>query len=603
MKKKHFLTVLFIISLLGLILRLYVSFELAKSDSQVSSPSAVTDMASYKKLSENILKGEIPEFFDYQPFYYLVFLPLIIAFFGKGISGIIIIQSLFGAISVWLTGICSAKLFGKIPGLISAALISFCGIIIFYTPYRLIVNIQSFFMILIFYLLLTALKKRNSSSWGLLGFVSGCSILTRGNIWFFLPVILILALFEGNKKEKNSKANPVYKLKFSIFFLIFLILPQIPFSILNSVHKGEFCGASVAGPKVLAIGNNPNSPPAGNFPEYFPSIFYSSAFKKWSSDTDKVSFTEKIFDWAFQEPLAFIELQVRKLILFWDKREFYNNVSILSNGKDSEVLNLLNSIFSSFLILSSALAGMFIIIFKYYRKPKKLLLFSLICAFWLSTAAFYILSRLRLPVYPLLALSAGQFSASLIYYSRQKALKKLVFFCVIPIIISSFISSYLYDFYRKYEFKIMKFVRPEGTDYVFPDKTRFLSDNGPIILGGWGFLRLKKNLLINKKLPRKTFKSNIINIKMDIISKLPGSVILMINGEKFNFDFEKKGKKKISAEIKTPSDSLISIKCLNSDTESYFAVDRQRNYGRTWLNGKQIDAELVMEAYIPQETD
>ena len=77
MIRKHFYILLVLLAGAGFLLRMQVCRDLIDSDAQVSRPSAGTDMATYKELSERIMKGEYDEQFYYQPFYYAVFLPVV----------------------------------------------------------------------------------------------------------------------------------------------------------------------------------------------------------------------------------------------------------------------------------------------------------------------------------------------------------------------------------------------------------------------------------------------------------------------------------------------------------------------------------------------
>ena len=62
--------------MLALLLRLLVCLELADAGA-VRRPWSGTDMATYRDLAAGILRGEFPDAYYYQPFYYTVFLPLV----------------------------------------------------------------------------------------------------------------------------------------------------------------------------------------------------------------------------------------------------------------------------------------------------------------------------------------------------------------------------------------------------------------------------------------------------------------------------------------------------------------------------------------------
>ena len=65
--RRHALLTIFILSLIGLMLRLTMCACLANHPS-VIHPSKQTDMATYIRLAAEISRGEWPDHFDYQPF-------------------------------------------------------------------------------------------------------------------------------------------------------------------------------------------------------------------------------------------------------------------------------------------------------------------------------------------------------------------------------------------------------------------------------------------------------------------------------------------------------------------------------------------------------
>jgi hypothetical protein len=156
--KRKFLYVIGAITLVAWLLRLYVGWQLMDSDSAVERPHIQTDMATYFKNAKAVADGtyDYSEGFYYQPFYYTVFLPLTFKIFGAGAKGVVIVQSLLGAACVFLAGLSAAMLFGKRAGIVAAALLALARMHIFYTPYMLMAVLQSFWMVLLFYISIIA---------------------------------------------------------------------------------------------------------------------------------------------------------------------------------------------------------------------------------------------------------------------------------------------------------------------------------------------------------------------------------------------------------------------------------------------------------------
>jgi hypothetical protein len=205
MIRKHFYILLIILAGAGFLLRVQVCRELSGSDIQVSCPSVGTDMATYKELSERIMKGEYGEAFYYQPFYYAVFLPVVHKILGQGLWPVMAVQSFLSALTVFLAGLCAAKLWGKRAGVVTASLVAFSSVLVLYTPYHLIETLQAFWLTVIFYSFLLSWRSGKTFHWAVTGFLVSLSILTRGNIWFFVPGLFAAAFFFRTCKKLSRK--------------------------------------------------------------------------------------------------------------------------------------------------------------------------------------------------------------------------------------------------------------------------------------------------------------------------------------------------------------------------------------------------------------
>ena len=183
------------------------------------------------------------------------------------------------------------------------------------------------------------------------------------------------------------------------------VLPQLPFVITNSVAGGKLTGPSTAGPTVLALGNNPEAP-AGH-------LVYPETYNRWFEQESERSVVGSIADWALEEPGAFLELQFRKFLLYWDAGEIPNNVSWENNASKSNILLLTGKV-SGGIILFLAL-GAFLMLLRSARYHKGVLLLMGYCLFYaLAAAAFYILARFRVPSLGLLIIM-GAFLPDLLW--------------------------------------------------------------------------------------------------------------------------------------------------------------------------------------------
>ncbi|HPO91686.1 MAG TPA: hypothetical protein PLJ44_11305, partial [Victivallales bacterium] len=427
------------------------------------------------------------------------------------------------------------------------------------------------------------------------------AILTRGNIWFFTPGIAIFAFISGIKKNLSRG------LIFSIIFTIIVIIPQLPFAYWNYLKTSKFKGASTAAEAVLGLGNTPEAPPGGRNPGFGPGpMEYPETYMEWASQ-QKIS--ERIIEWAFSEPLAFLELQFRKLLLFWDYREIPNNIAFEYNGQKSIIWKTFALIRTSILI-TLALSWIFFHFFLIFKRKKSalkkffnyplLLNIYFILAYWLATAAFYNLERFRVPSLPLFAIFAGFFICDFckIFIYKNKAEYYKLKFLLISIFISVFIVFFSYDCYRFYEPSIMRFIRPDGTKVKLNEEKTLILDNGPFTFGGWELIALKEGDEILKKFSIPFQAGCVAKFSFEIYFLTSGKVVLEVNGieKEISSDHEGKVEKIISLENLPAPEINIKIKTL--DAKILTVIDTQRNYLRTFINKKNPGGELVSRLYI-----
>jgi hypothetical protein len=246
-------------------------------------------------------------------------------------------------------------------------------------------------------------------------------VLTRGNFWFIVPVLMAGAFF-----CKWREAEPGRRLGAGILRMLMMlaavIAVQLPYIIHNSSICGELTGPSTASDKVLALGNSPEAPPGGRQPG-LPAgpMEYPDVWHQWMAQQDSEAVREKVFQWIKAEPLAFVELNCRKALLFWDNREIPNNIGFnvdpeygIKGELDLAGLWGRAAFISSGILLVLGLCGIFAILPFFFRRRHLSIKIAggIVVAYWLGVTAFYMLERFRAPVYPELALCGGIWSVA-----------------------------------------------------------------------------------------------------------------------------------------------------------------------------------------------
>ena len=566
--------------LVSALLRLMVSCELGSANmgaNAVFHPSKATDLATYMRLAGEIASGRIPETFYYQPWYYAVFVPLILLA-GAGIKGVIAMQILAGTGAVLCTFI-AARNISSTRGAFFAALLTATSVpLIFYTPYHQNETLQSFHLALLYLIGFAALKKGKTSLFAAAGIISGIAIATRGNTTLLFILLVILTLIFPRKTVMKKRL-------LNAAVLVLCVIPAIlPFSLKNTLATGRLTGPSTAGDAVLALGNTPEAPPGGRNPG-LPAgpMEYPEAFHRTMSDTAHgVGLGRAMLNWAKREPAAFFELQFRKLLLFWDAREIPNNVSLAYDGKHSVLLTALKYCGGEHLLIICGLAGVLLLFSAFSVRDARLWwLGGFIVIYWGSIALFYNLSRFRAPILPVLAVAAAVLLRKQFKVRKNHLLAALLF--------SVFITCFAYESYRANEHLIMRLVRPHGTlvPPAIGSREYDLLDHGPITFGAWKECPLTQGMTLGKSFAADTQGKVLWKIFSDAANTL---IIKTSEGEVHSFELGK-GENLIFYHCPKASDAGFTVTFVSGNCSA--ACDFQRNYSRSTLNGEKLSAEWV----------
>ena len=583
---RNFRILLFLTALFSFALRLAVARELAAVNGGVNSvftPSSATDLCTYMRLAEAVFEGKYEGVFYYQPFYYAVFLPAVRLIAGAGVWKVVFFQCLLGGLTSYFAGLAGALLFGRRAGLFAALFTAVSVPLLLYAPFHQNETLQTFNIVLLFFLALRAVRFRRLRDFFFAGLVCGVGILTRGNLWFFVPVLLAAMLLAGRHDPRRTAGRIA-------LFLAPMLLVQLPFSLHNTRILGRFSGPSTAADAVLALGNTREAPPGGRNPGLpaGPMEYPEAYHRAMALSTRGVSVPRQMLVWLREEPGAFLELQFRKLLLFWDAREIPNNVSLYGEGQASVILrNMYPG--SSAVLLACALAGIFFFAGKLFRGGRTglLLLYGFVLLYWGAVAAFYILSRFRAPVLPLAAIFAGGFLACALPRLRNR---KALPFLALLILAAVWITSFSFDFYRSFcEAAVMRLVRPQGT--VLPaqpgyPEVRF--DHGPFTFGGWTTAEVKPGTCLEKR-----FSAPGQRVVWTLFSPIPGDLVARIPGGETAVFPLKKGSNELALPLGT--DRAI-FEVLAAPPGVCAVYDAQRAYGRSSLDGRPLPGEWIARA-------
>ncbi|OGV67220.1 MAG: hypothetical protein A3K19_26255 [Lentisphaerae bacterium RIFOXYB12_FULL_65_16] len=479
-RTRRFLIWLGVITLGALALRLAVCAQLSGIPSVVE-PAKVTDMATYRRIALEILDGKLPAYFEYQPFYYAVFLPLVYGLFGAGPWGLIVVQSLLGAASVGVAGLLAARCFGRRAGLIAAGLLALARFHVFHTPFALLEILQGFWMVLLAYLAVRSYRTNSWWRWLLTALVVSAATLTRGNALLLVPGVLALFAWRNRRSIPRLASG-------TILLALLVYLPQLPFAVRNYHYYGRWTGPASAQDAVLALGNTPEAPAGG--------LAYPPTWNEWMRFAglppgERTPVSRQMLRWFRQEPLAYLELKFRMLLLFWDKEEVPNNVVLAYDGRRSPLL--MSPLLLDFAILGAL--GVWGLLLRWrWRRPQMWFLYYMVAVFCLGTVLFYILGRFRLPLVPLLCAFGGAAVDSALRQflrSRQNHTRRgPLLWHALALCLGLFATLRAFPLYQlSLEKSLVRTARPHGVLAV-SQNTLTVYDHGPLPYGGWSLTEL-----------------------------------------------------------------------------------------------------------------
>lgn len=606
---RRFGRALALVCFLGMVLRLGAAWQLAgwhDGRNSVFAPPETTDLNTYMVLSDMIMKEGWPEAaFDYQPFYYTVYLPLVKWLgrpFGSDVWSVIVAQILTGTAVVLLAGLIGRRIGGSRAGILAAVLTAFGQSLMLYTPFHAIVTIQSFWLAFTLYCGLRGMMSGRLSWWTAAGISAGCGILTRGNFWFVVPFLLIAAWC----RVAGSDEGPVRRGCRAALVLVLLLAVQAPYIWHNTLMTGELTGPSVASDKVLALGNSPEAPPGGCRPGTpAGAMEYPEVWREWMAGAPEVPVRERVFKWIREAPGAFLELNFRKALLFWDHREIPNNIGFRVSPEYRTVTGELDqaglwgriAFASSGVLMSLGLAGMLLTAGRIFRRGRRQLKLAWwwVVGYWAGVTAFYMLERFRAPVLPEMAVFGGLWLAGLWSEARGRNVSKVLRMMLVAAV-AAWVVYFGYDFYRDFcEAAVIRSVAVEGVCYEKRDGMTVRRDNGSAVSGTWVEIPVKRGDEIGKRFYGFEGGSG----ELEIMFSVPGYGRVEVS-DRSGGRWSDSGRFMVPVRVPVEADAAgwSRLRVESIPEGGAVVMDLCRDYGRTEINGERQRGEIVGKMQI-----
>jgi tetratricopeptide (TPR) repeat protein len=327
-------------------------------------------------------------------------------------------QILLAVAGLWALFHAGRRMAGDNAGLAAAALGALYGPFLFYDVQLLkespAVAVACFLLAALAIACTAARQEAQSPGgrpgrwWLLAGLLAGVLALLRENMLLVLPFLLPLATRPSPHRLRGL-------LRHGGLFLLGTALALSPVALRNFIVGGDPLPTTFQGGVNFYIGNNPQADgtyqpivPGKQIPALErrePVRLAEQELGRELSAAEVSSFwLGKALTWAKAEPAAFLGLQLRKLAMFWSWYEQPDAVDFYwVRDELSPLLRFLPG-FGTIALLATA--GLSILLRRRQFGPfAPALLFAL--GWTLSTVAFFVFSRYRLPVLPALLLLAA----------------------------------------------------------------------------------------------------------------------------------------------------------------------------------------------------
>lgn len=400
------------------------------------------DGKEYDRWAQQIAGGHwIGSEVFYQSPSYPYFLAIIFAFAGHHLIVVRVVQAILGAISCGLLGYAAKEFFNQRAGIIAALLLAIYPPAIFFDG---LIQKSSLDLFLVSAILAVLAKFQRQHAWkwlAMAGFALGLLIVNRENARVFYPILLAWLLIYFRTEGLRRR------LRWAAILTIFTAAVLLPIALRNYYVGKEFLiSTSQLGPN-LYIGNH-----AGAHGSYEPLIAGHSNAEFERSDAKQLAeqaagkplspsqvsdyWVNRSFDYIRHQPLNWLRLLGRKLLLTFNAREAVDTESIEAYSEYSIILRALSWI-NFGLIFSVAAVGAWLTRAHWRRLS---LLYAMVLGMALSVALFYVVARYRYPMVPFVILFAA---AAISFVPQLRTLPRTPLLAGILVAIGAAILSYL----------------------------------------------------------------------------------------------------------------------------------------------------------------
>jgi tetratricopeptide (TPR) repeat protein len=421
-----------LIFVLALSVRLFYLAEISHSPF-FSYP--MIDAETYFQTAQVVAGGDLlaGHIAFWQPPLYPYLLGLAVAVFGENHYRLHLLHFILGAFNCVLIYWLGRRAFSE--GVAKAAALIACayGPFLYFEGEYLPPVLLVFLTLLLLLALFRAGEQVRPRTWFWPGLLLGLSAVARPDVLLFLPLALgwLIASFRRQQEVGVTGRSPLRWLAGSALFFVGLLLPIAPVAFRNWQVERVAVPISTNGGLNFYIGNNPDYDRVVAIrPGYaWVSLNQVPFLNKVASTAEQSNyFYRKSWNWIESAPGDWLRLLARKTGMYWNGHEFVRNLNFYAFRQYSRLLSALlweHGLFFPFGLVSPlALLGLVLILRKPRTRTGLLILFTLASS--ASVILFFIASRYRMPLVPVLLLFAVQAAGELWRQARQRQWRSLI---------------------------------------------------------------------------------------------------------------------------------------------------------------------------------
>jgi len=372
------------------------------------------DCLVYDEWAQRIAAGDwMGDRIFYQDPLYPYFLGVIYALFGRTLMLVYVLQVAFGVGTCWLTALLGRRIFGVAVGNLAGLMAAVFTPSIFYEV-QIEKTFLSVFLVAAF---LVLVLDRRTAMRAAAGAVLALASLTRANLILFIPLSIALLVFErvGGAATFHFLRKPdEWGLRQGAAFFGGCFLVLAPVALRNHHVEGQWVLTTSQAGQNFYIGNNPGNttgvyvaPPGVRPDPRFEEMDFRAEAEKQAGRKLKPSEVSDFWSDAAWKHIAadptFAQMMfLRKFMLFWNDYEVPDNLNMYMMERWSWVLRL--PLLGIGLITALALLGGIV---SFGEKTEVRVLAGFVAIYCVTVVAFFIFSRYRIQIVPVLIVLAA----------------------------------------------------------------------------------------------------------------------------------------------------------------------------------------------------